>query len=99
MLLSNKFAKDILLHRRSFSTIFLTLDQSHLIQKRKLSWNVNNNGYVSQVKKCKKKKETKVFSRQNTRANNYFRDQSGIGTVYLSISKDGLAHLLRFDKF
>ena len=53
---------------------------------------------VSQVKKCKKKKETKMiklmfFSRQNTRVSNYFRDQSGIGTVYISISKDGLTHL------
>ena len=46
---------------------------------------------VSQVKKCKKKKETKkMFFLVKT---HYFRDQSGIGTVYISISKDGLAHL------
>ena len=53
---------------------------------------------VSQVKKETKKIKLMffrwiVFSRQNTRVSNYFGDQSGIGTVYISISKDGLAHL------
>ena len=57
-------------------------------------------GYVSQVKKCMKKKETKniklMFFLVKTQGlvSNYFRDQSGIGTVYIFLKMGSrLTHL------
>ena len=48
--IKNKWFKGTLLHRRSFFTIFLTLDQSHLIQKCILSWNFHGSKKKNRTK-------------------------------------------------